>query len=47
VVGDTIINGQTFTHYEGTYFGNPNLLDKFSRDSSGYIVNVNGNIKYS
>lgn len=46
VVGDTIINGKTFTKYSGTFMGGQPFI-KYRRDSLGYIVNLSGSILYS
>lgn len=45
VVGDSVISGNVYTHYSGTYQGNQ--TDRIIRDSSGYIVTSLGNIQYS
>lgn len=46
VLGDTIINGSTYTQYYGTFMGGQHK-SSFFRDSSGYIVNNLGSIIYS
>ncbi|UKN00453.1 hypothetical protein K6119_11995 [Paracrocinitomix mangrovi] len=46
VVGDTLINGNTFTHLHGD-FHIFNSYDWFWRDSAHYIVNQNGQKLYS
>jgi hypothetical protein len=45
IVGDTAINGKVFQHYKGKELNSP--VEYFSRDSSGYVVNPNGQIRYS
>jgi hypothetical protein len=46
IIGDTVIGGENFVSYEGTIYGAPKSK-WFLRDSSGYIIDENGNIKYS
>jgi len=45
VAGDSVINGNTYIHYSGTYFGFP--TNYFRRDSSGCILNQSGVILYN
>ena len=45
IVGDTVINGEVFQHYQGKMFNSP--TEYYHRDSSGYIVDPNGKISYS
>lgn len=47
ITGDTIINGNTYKRFYGKiyYWGSPD--ESYYRDSSGYIVKVNGNIIFS
>lgn len=45
VMNDSIINGQSYKHYRGTWLGNTG--DLLMRDSSGFIVNPFGNILYN
>lgn len=45
VIGDTSINGSTYVHYHGTYFGSPQ--DWMIRDSSNFIVNHYGDVLYN
>lgn len=45
VVGDTIIYGNVYTHQKGTYLSSD--FDNYWRDSLHYIVDHNGEIKYS
>lgn len=42
IIGDTIINGLTYSIYNGDYFGG--ATTRFLRDSSGYIVTSTGQI---
>jgi hypothetical protein len=45
IIGDTAINGNTYTILHGTLMGgNPGSM--YHRDSSGYIVNLHGTILY-
>lgn len=46
VHGDTNINGKTYIFLEGTQLGG-GYFSQLQRDSSGYIVNVNGDVIYS
>ena len=46
VVGDTIINGNTYRLNKGTMFGG-NQYNFIIRDSNNYIVNQQGNILFS
>lgn len=46
VLGDTIINGSTYTNYYGTFMGGPHK-SSYLKDSSGYIVSSTGAILYS
>lgn len=46
IVGDTLIGGNTFITYEGTFYGyNPTRW--YHRDSSGYVINQNSEIQYT
>lgn len=46
VLGDTIINGNTYAIYRGNNMST-NYITYFQRDSSGYIVNEHGDISFS
>ncbi len=46
VAGDSIVNGISHTVYEGTFFGLGESIRLF-RDSSGYIVNQEGQLIHS
>lgn len=45
IVGDTTINGKVFQHYKGKEWNS--LREYWTRDSSGYVVGINGKIAYS
>ena len=45
IVGDTSINGEVFQHYKGNQWSSQ--FEYFRRDSSGYVVDPNGDIIYS
>lgn len=45
ILGDTLINGNTYTVYRGKYFGS-NYSNYYQRDSSGYIVNNFGHVVF-
>ncbi|MNU49985.1 hypothetical protein D3C71_389410 [compost metagenome] len=45
IVGDTTINGKVFQHYKGKEWNSPR--EYYNRDSSGYVVGINGKIAYS
>ncbi len=46
VVGDTMINGEVYSHLQGTYFG-AFTLNTIRRDSSHYIINSFGGRLFS
>lgn len=46
VAGDTLINGDVYTVFRGTFYGLGESL-RILRDSSGYIVNEQGNLVHS
>lgn len=45
IVGDTTINGKIYQHYKGKQFNTP--AEYYTRDSSGYVINMEGSIAYS
>lgn len=45
VNNDSVINGNSYVHYEGTWFGIHKNV--FIRDSSGFLINQNGSILYN
>ena len=45
IAGDTVLNGATYTHWEGTYYGVQ--THRYFRDSSGSIIDQNGTILWS
>jgi hypothetical protein len=45
ITGDTLINGDNYVIYSGTYYGNS--FTSFQRDSLGFIISPNGSIYYS
>lgn len=45
IIGDTTINGKVFQQYKGTYWNSP--TEYYTRDSSGYVVGITGQISYS
>ena len=46
ILGDTLINGNTYTIHKGQYFGG-NYSTYFQRDSIGYIVSNHGNVVFT
>lgn len=47
IVGDTTMNGNTYTIKQIISYNGIVLSNEFIRDSSGYIVTAHGDIKYS
>jgi len=47
ITGDTIINDLTYYVLSGTFIGEPFIVLDILRDSSGYLVNHKGQIKFS
>ena len=47
VVGDTMINGKTFTHYTGDNYTFSQPLNWFWRDSSHYLIDQTGRLQFS
>lgn len=47
ITGDTIINDKTYSVLKGTYVGSRFKILDILRDSSGYLVNDKGQIKFS
>lgn len=45
ILGDTLINGNTYAILDGTYLGSQSR--QFHRDSLGYLVNSNGQVLFS
>lgn len=47
VVGDTSANGITYAIYQGTHYGTYQSYRSYVRDSSGFVVDINGSVGYS
>lgn len=45
IVGDTVINGEVFQHYKGTYINQ--ATEYYHRDSMGCVISPDGRIAYS